>query len=243
MFWLKYTNRKYLPPAIQRNTKVMFSVFLSVHRGAPLPRGGAPCPVCQGPGGPPCPEWGPPCPECQGPGPPVQSGGPPVQSGGPPYPECQGVGPLSRVSRCGPPPVQSVKVRGPPCPEWQGLGTPLSRVGGPLSRVGGPLSRVGGPLSRVGGPSVQSRGAPCQRCQGLGGPPVQSGGPPCPGCQGLGGLQVQVKVRGSPRSRSRSGVPPGQGQGLSQGPKRRGRGWYASCGHAGGLSCFQVNSY
>ena len=72
--------------------------------------------------------------------------------------------------------------------------------------------------------------------------------------QGLGGPQVkvQVKVQGAPRSRSgsRSGVGP-QVQVKVQGPpprsrsappqvkvqKGRGCGRYASCGHAGGLSC------
>ena len=136
-------------------------------------------------------------------------------------------------------------LRGPPCPEWGGG---LSRVGGPPSRV----SRSGGPPGQgpgLGPPRSRSRGAPRSRSRGpprsrSGGPPGQGPGlgPPGQG-QGPGAPQVkvqvkvwgaQVKVQGPPRSRS--GGPPAVKVQVKVGM----RGRYASCGHAGGLSCFCI---
>ena len=70
----------------------------------------------------------------------------------------------------------------------------------------------------------------------LGGPPGQ-----CPReapCQGLGA--PQVKVQGGSPSQD-PGQGPGQGPGapLVKVQKCREPGQYTSCGHAGGLSCFE----
>ena len=146
------------------------------------------------------------------------------------------------------PPVQSVKVWGPPDqgPD-QGPGAPLSRVSrsrGPRSRsisrsrrppvkvqvkVWGPPGQ--GPGQGLGPPRSRSRGP--LRSRSVGPPRSRSGGP-------------QVKVQGVPPGQGPGGAPPGQGPGQGLGApqvnvqKGRGYGQYASCGQAGGLSCFSA---
>ena len=69
LFWSykKCTNLHIYPPHTEYDGKVMFSVFLSVHRGSPCPELEAPCLECQSLGG------------GAGPGPGQGLGGPPVK--------------------------------------------------------------------------------------------------------------------------------------------------------------------
>ena len=136
----------------------------------------------------------------------------------------------------GPPGKVQVKVRGPPS---QGLeDSPPVKVqvkvqGGPLLGQGpslGPPSSQGPGSPLPGqGPGL-GEGVPPGQGPGLGGPwsrfRSRSGGAPRPG-QGLGGPRS--------KSESRSGPPPVKVQKCEE--RRR----YASCGHAGGLSCFIMN--
>ena len=140
----------------------------------------------------------------------LSTGGPPGQGPG---------GPPSRSrsrSRSRGPPGQGPG-QGPGGPLVKVLGAPWSRSRS-RSRGVPPWSRS---RSRSGGPSPRSRS---------GGPPPRSRSP-------LVKVPPQVKVWGGPPGQGPG--PPGQGPG---GPpvkvqKCEEHGRYASCGHAGGLSC------